>query len=124
MQHGGFQQPPSPDVALGLPPPVLCSPQRGLLFQKHRDHFGKNSDTLVVQAATRIFNPTIPEAVIAAAQADDPESALAEWEGQFRSDLSSFVDRAVVELCIYSGVHERPYFRQHKYTAFVDASGG
>ena len=40
--------------------------QRGLLFQKHRDHFGKNGDTLVVQAATRVFNPTIPEAVIAA----------------------------------------------------------
>ena len=42
----------------------LSTPYRrtGVLFEAHRDHFGKAGDVLVVQAGTRAMNPTsVPE---------------------------------------------------------------
>ncbi|WP_246674912.1 MULTISPECIES: terminase large subunit [unclassified Mesorhizobium] len=99
--------------------------QRGLLYTKHRDCFGKNdAQVLVVQAGTKVFNPTIDTEVIDQAHRDDPESAAAEWDAKFRGDLSTFVDRAVVERCVDIGVKERPYLRQYRYVAFCDPSGG
>ncbi|WP_287307140.1 terminase [Mesorhizobium sp.] len=99
--------------------------QRGLLYTKHRDCFGKDdAQVLVVQAGTKVFNPTIDTEIIDQAHRDDPESAAAEWDAKFRGDLSTFVDRAVVERCVDNGVHERPYLRQYRYVAFCDPSGG
>ena len=99
--------------------------QRGLLFTKHQASFGRDDpEVLVVQAGTKMFNPTIDEHVIEQAHRDDPESALAEWDGMFRSDLSTFVDRVVVERCVEANVRERPYDRKYRYTGFVDPSGG
>ncbi|TJW44332.1 MAG: terminase [Mesorhizobium sp.] len=99
--------------------------QRGLLYTKHRDCFGKDdSQVLVVQAGTKVFNPTIDTDIIDQAHRDDPESAAAEWDAKFRGDLSTFVDRAVVERCVDIGVHERPYDRKYRYVCFVDPSGG
>ena len=46
----------------------ISTPYRklGLLHQKHRDHFGVDSDdVLVVQGSTRRFNPTLSEQTIA-----------------------------------------------------------
>ncbi|MER9816490.1 terminase [Mesorhizobium sp. M0129] len=99
--------------------------QRGLLYTKHRDCYGKDdSQVLVVQAGTKVFNPTIDTDIIDQAHRDDPESAAAEWDAKFRGDLSTFVDRAVVERCVDIGIHERPYLRQYRYVAFCDPSGG
>ena len=99
--------------------------QRGLLHAKHRDHFGAADDrVLVVQAGTRAFNPTIDELVLEEAQRDDPESAAAEWDGQFRNDLSTFIDPAIVLRGIDPGVRERPFDQRHRYFAFCDPSGG
>jgi len=79
---------------------------------------------LVVQAGTKVFNPTIDVSVIDQAHRDDPEAAAAEWDARFRGDLSTFVDRAVVERCVDEGVRERPYDRRFRYVAFCDPSGG
>ncbi|TBD04220.1 terminase [Rhizobium leguminosarum] len=99
--------------------------QRGLLFTKHQSSFGINDGSvLVVQAGTQVFNPTIDATVIEDARRDDPESAMAEWDAQFRGDLSTFIDRAVVERCVDPGVKERPYVKTFKYVAFCDPSGG
>lgn len=99
--------------------------QRGLLYSKHRDCFGQNDpDVLVVQAGTQVFNPTIDVGVIEQAHRDDPESASAEWDAQFRSDLSTFIDRAAIVRCVETNVRERPYDRAQRYTAFCDPSGG
>jgi hypothetical protein len=99
--------------------------QRGLLYTKHRDAYGKeDANVLVVQAATKILNPTIDQTVIDQAHIDDPEAAAAEWDAHFRGDLSTFVDRAVVERCVDLGVRERPYERAYRYVAFCDPSGG
>lgn len=99
--------------------------QRGLLYNKHNASFGKNDGSvLVVQAGTQVFNPTIDVEIIAKAHEEDPEAAAAEWDGHFRGDLSTFVDRGIVERLVDGGVHERPYDRKWRYTAFCDPSGG
>ncbi|MBB3288756.1 MULTISPECIES: terminase large subunit [unclassified Rhizobium] len=99
--------------------------QRGLLFTKHQSSFGVNDGSvLVVQAGTQAFNPTINAQVIEDARRDDPEAALAEWDAQFRGDLSTFIDRAVVERCVEVNALERPYDRKFRYVAFCDPSGG
>jgi hypothetical protein len=99
--------------------------QRGLLYAKHRAAFGKSDPLcLVVQGPTTAFNATIDLSIIAAADAEDSEAAQAEWHGLFRGDLSSYVDRAVVEKCVDKGVSERRPIATVKYSAFVDVSGG
>jgi hypothetical protein len=105
----------------------ISTPYRkiGLLHQKHRDHFGVDSDdVLVVQGPSTAFNPTLTQAKIDAAVADDPEGATSEWEATFRTDLSAFLDDVTVEAAVD---RDRPLElppRAHRYSAFVDPSGG
>lgn len=99
--------------------------QRGLLFTKYRDCYARdNADVLVVQAGTETFNPTINSKTIEQAYVDDPESASAEYGGQFRGDLSTYVDRAVLDACVENTVRERAFQREFTYVAHVDPSGG
>ncbi len=109
----------------------ISSPYRkiGLLHQKHRDHFAVDGDdVLVVQGASRTFNPSLPESVITAQTLADPTAALSEWGGQFRTDLVGFLDDALIEGAID---HGRPLElppliggTYATYKAFTDASGG
>ncbi|HEV7254502.1 MAG TPA: terminase [Mesorhizobium sp.] len=99
--------------------------QRGLLFQKHQECFGQsNPDVLVIKGGTKTLNPTISAEVITQAHQDDPEAARAEWDGEFRGDLSSFIDREVVQGCVAPGIRERTFVRDYRYHAFCDPSGG
>jgi hypothetical protein len=98
----------------------------GLLYNKHRDHFSVDDpNILAVQGDSRTFNPTLDQAIIASAVADDPEAAEAEWHGGFRSDIASFLGDGAIEAAIDHGrpleLPPRPNFR---YAAFVDPSGG
>jgi hypothetical protein len=105
----------------------ISSPYRrvGLLHQKHRDHFGQDGDVLVIQAATPLLNPTIDPKVIKRAEADDPESAKAEWGGLFREGISSLLDDAVIDGAIDSDRPlELPPREGVSYVAFADASAG
>jgi hypothetical protein len=105
----------------------ISSPHRksGLLYQKHRDFFGKNSDsTLVIQAPTATLNPLIDPAIIAQAYEDDPQAASAEWGGLFRSDLTGYVDAATVEASIDRGIVARPWRPGIVYRSGTDPSGG
>ena len=106
---------------------AISSPYRraGLLFTKFRDHFGKDSDdVLVIKAPTNLLNPTFPADVIAKAYEEDPAVAAAEYGGEFRTDLSNFVDRDVILDCVSPGLRERPFVSGKRYTAHVDPSGG
>jgi len=106
---------------------AISSPyaQRGLLYTKHQTCFGRDdADVLVVQAGTMAFNPTIDQAIIEAATRDDPEAARAEWQAEFRGDLSTFVDRAIVEACVEKGIQDRAFQVRYKYVAHCDPSGG
>jgi hypothetical protein len=107
---------------------VISSPYRkvGLLYQKHRDHFGKNdADVLVVQSNAEHFNPTIDTKIIDAARIADPASALSEWDAQFRADLSQFIDDDSIDAAIDRDrpLELAPKFNG-KYEAFADASAG
>jgi hypothetical protein len=106
----------------------ISSPYRqiGLLHSRHRDHFGKDTpDILVVQGATRQFNPTIDSALIERAREDDPVAAAAEWDGMFRMDIAQFLDDASIDAAIdRDRPLELPPRLGVKYVAFVDASAG
>lgn len=106
----------------------ISSPYRkvGLLHQRHRDFFNTDDpDVLVIQGPTTLFNPTIDRSIIDRAKKDDAESALAEWEGQFRGDVSALLDDAMVDDAIDNiRPIDLPRSRQHRYYAFTDASAG
>jgi hypothetical protein len=104
----------------------ISSPYRrsGLLFNKYKDHFGKPSKTLVIKAATRQLNPTIPQRIVDEAMAQDAAAASAEWGANFRDDISAFVTREAVEACVSAEVLERPRVAGVQYQAFCDPSGG
>ena len=98
----------------------------GLLYSKHRDHFGVDTpDVLVVQGTSRTFNPTLSEAGIAAMRAADPTAHASEWDAEFRSDLSAFLDDELVERAVdYDRPLELPAIAKGGYQAFTDAAGG
>jgi Phage Terminase len=106
----------------------ISSPYRklGLLYSKWRDHFGQNDDdVLVLQAPSKVLNPTLSDAVIAAQRAADPVAAPAEWDAEFRSDIASFLDDASIDGAIEHGRPlELPPQPNIRYRAFADASGG
>jgi hypothetical protein len=105
----------------------ISTPYRrtGLLFQKHRDHFGvPGDDVLVVQGPSTLFNPTLGQAEIDAAISADPEGASAEWEATFRTDLAAFLDDQTIDAAVdQSRPLELPP-RHFQYSAFTDPSGG
>jgi hypothetical protein len=106
---------------------ILSSPYRqaGLLFQRHRDHFGKDGDVLVVTGPTELFNPTLSKTTIEAAVAADPEAAAAEWLGLFRRDLQTFLPDDLIDSAVDRGrPMELPPQDEVTYRVFVDASGG
>jgi len=105
----------------------ISSPYRriGLLYQKHRDHFGQDGDVLVIQAPTATLNPTVNKSIIERALKDDPEAARSEWEAEFRSDLSSFLDDKLIDDAVdHSRPDELPPRDGIKYLGFTDASAG
>lgn len=106
----------------------ISSPYRkvGLLHQKFRDYFGKDDpDVLVIKAPTELLNPTIDKRIIARARKSDPEAAMAEWDAEFRSDLSALLDDAVIDDVIDTvRPLELPPREDLTYSAFVDASAG
>jgi hypothetical protein len=98
----------------------------GLLYQKHRDHFGQDSDdTLVVQGSTLQFNQSLTEQDLAAQRAADPAAAASEWDGGFRDDISGYLDDALLDRAVeHARPLELPPRRDLFYKAFCDASGG
>jgi hypothetical protein len=112
----------------GGPLMVISSPyaKRGELYGAFKRDFGPDGDPLVLVAkgTSKVFNSTLPDRVIARAYERDPVSASAEFGGEFRNDVSAYVDRDTVERCVARGVTERLYMARTKYQAFVDPSGG
>src|SRR6516165_8361490 len=69
------------------------------------------------------MNPTVPQQLIDAALLEDPARAAAEFLGEFRSDIESFVDREVVEGAVITGRRELAPASGVSYVGFVDPSG-
>jgi hypothetical protein len=98
----------------------------GLLAQKFKDHYGQNDDdVLFVKGTHRLFNPTLSEATIAAQRQADPTGAVSEWDAEYRTDVSNFLDDDLIEASIDHGRPlELPPSRSYRYKAFIDPSGG
>jgi hypothetical protein len=91
-----------------------------------RDHYGPDGDTkiLVSKSTSRQTNPLLPQAWIDRAIARDPVGARSEYLCEWRLDVSSFIERSVIERCIDRGVPSRPYDSRHRYLCFADAASG
>jgi hypothetical protein len=98
--------------------------KRGALFDAFTKHYGKDGPVLVWKATTREMNPSVKQSIVDAAVERDPAAASSEWLAEFRNDIQAFVPREVVLDCVTDGERERPFSDQHRYTAFVDPSGG
>jgi hypothetical protein len=98
----------------------------GLLYDKFLAHHGKDDPSvLFIKAPSVTFNPTIDQADIDLDTALDPEKARAEWLSEWRTDISNYIDRDLVESLIDVGVRERPHNPAiRNYVAFADESGG
>jgi hypothetical protein len=133
---------PDVDTYMALRPGMLMMPgsmiigissphrQKGLLFQKFEEHFGQDSDdVLVIKAPTRLMNPLIDvlePGLIDKAMEEDPDRAAAEYGAEFRRDLADYVSRDVVYASVQRGIREIPYdvMLKGRYVGFVDPSGG
>ncbi len=100
--------------------------RRGEAWRAFKEHHGAEGDPVLVwNASTRDMNATIDQAVIDQAYEEDPASAGAEYGGQFRVDVESFVTREAVDAVVVDGRRELGVLPQGTtYFGFVDPSGG
>ena len=105
---------------------VISSPyaRSGVLYEHHRDYFGKDdTEILVWQAPTRVMNPTISEQLINRETEKDPIAAASEWGATFRADIETFVPLEWIQQAIVPNRYELPP-AGFSYSAFADPSGG
>jgi hypothetical protein len=97
----------------------------GLLYQKWKDHYGRNDeDVLVVKGTTLQFNPLFDAKIIARQLAADPQLYGAEYNSEWRDDLATFISRQLLEAAVDTDVIVRPPQPDVQYFAFDDPSGG
>ena len=100
--------------------------RRGELWNAFKAEYGDKGDAsiLVARGSTRDLNPSYEQAKIDREYERDAAYAQAEYGGEFRTDVETFLAHEVVAMSITEGVIERPYEPRHKYVGFVDPSGG
>jgi hypothetical protein len=106
---------------------VVSSPyaRRGVLWAAWQRHQAKPDDAVVViKTATLALNPTFDARAVERAYEDDPASAAAEYGGEFRADVETFLDSETIAACVAPGRRELPPVAGEYYVAFVDPSGG
>lgn len=95
----------------------------GSAWQRYHDQ--PDGDVVFVQADTLSLNPTFDRRAVEKAYAEDPASAAAEFGGQFRSDLESYVSAAALRHVVVAGRTElSPAPSECDHCGFVDPSGG
>ena len=112
----------------GGPLIVISSPyaQAGELWNSFKRDFGPNGDPLVLvaRAPSRTMNPTLSQKKVDREMERDPASARAEYLAEFRTDVSNFMDAALVESAVDSGVIVRAPVPKVRYRSGCDPSGG
>lgn len=111
---------------------MLSSPYRrsGVLFDHWKRYHGVDDPRhLAWMGATTTMNPSIDPTFIAEQFEIDPLSAASEFGDeetgiQFRSDVSGYIERDVVESLVIDGRFDLPPLPRVRYHAFVDAAGG
>ena len=108
-------------LLLGISTPYSRS---GVLWEVFKKYYGQSGGPLIWKAPTTVMNPTIDKNKIREALRDDPEAARAEWEADWRSDITSFMPLEAIEACVIPGRRELPKIEGAYYSAFIDPSGG
>ena len=108
---------------------AISSPyaRKGWLWQEHQRHYGRNSrQSLIIQAGSLTLNPSLDGDFVNEQYRADRSRAAAEYGGEFRSDIESFINLDSLEANIVPGRRELPpqdrFFGT--YQAFCDPSGG
>jgi len=97
----------------------------GPLWEAFRDKYGQeDKEILVWKAGTLDMNPIYRKAVIDKALREDFSAARAEYFGEFREDLETFLSTEALDAVVIPGRYELPKVEGVYYTAFVDPSGG
>lgn len=86
--------------------------------------FSQAWNALVWDAPSKRMNPTLSQAEIDAAFAEDPAAARSEFGGEWREDICEYVPRSLVEALVIKGRKELLPRQSHQYVAFSDLSGG
>lgn len=95
----------------------------GRIWDRHHGQ-DDSASVLVVNGPTLTMNPTIDADVIAAAYADDPVAAAAEFGGVFRRDVESLLTRDAIDAVTMTGRRQLPPVAGVTYHAFTDPAGG
>jgi hypothetical protein len=102
--------------------------RRGYMYRRWKELFGNDdnevADELCWFAPSAVMNPALPSKVIERALKADPARAKAEYLSEWRDDVSSFIDPAVIQDCITPGLRERPPASGVTYVAACDPAGG
>lgn len=99
--------------------------RRGALWSAYKDFYGLDGARMLVwKASTAEMNPALPAHVVIDAYERDAANASAEYGGEFRTDIATFVDRQVVESATIPERYELPPLAGVTYSAFCDPSGG
>ena len=94
--------------------PLICvsSPyaKRGELWNAYKRDYGPDGDPkiIVIDAPSRRMNPFLSATVVQRAYERDPQAAASEFGGQFRNDISGFLDFVLVDAAVDRGVLVRP----------------
>lgn len=108
-------------LLIGLSSPHVPA---GLLYEKFAEHFGKDSETLVIHAPSSVLNPTLSEQLIEDELRADPEGARSEWLAEFRSGIAGLLSREWITAAVMPGRFEIPPLPGVQYFGFADPSGG
>ena len=98
----------------------------GIVWKLFERHHGAKGDAkiLVVRSDSKGLNPNLSQATIDKAFEEDAVAAASEFGGQFRSPLSNYLERSIVQRCVEAGVTQRPAVPSAFHVAFVNVAGG
>ena len=110
--------------------PLICvsSPyaKRGELCNGYKRDYGPDGDPkiIVINAPSRRTKPLLSATVVQRAYERDPQAAASEFGGQFRNDISGFLDFVLIDATADRGVLVRPPRAGVDYRSACDPSGG
>lgn len=106
---------------------VISTPwsRTGPFYQTFRDKHGTDDPhVLTFTASTLEMNPTYSASVIERARAEDPQAARAEFDAEWRDDVSAFLPAEAIEAVSIPGRLELPRIEGATYYAWCDPSSG
>jgi len=99
--------------------------RQGILYENYQEHFGHDDDDVLIwKASTLTMNPLFSVKKIEREKTKDIKVAMAEYESEWRDDISSLYSSQDIEEAIVPGRNDLLKSDGLRYFAFVDPSGG